>query len=170
MVVKNPKRLPIQTVAIISMQVYKGYIYTADGVDSWNSYSADQIAGKIWRGDCDDLTSTTLDMLYRAGQPLDKMWMLLNNVESHGTMDHIVGIIQAADGKYYVVGNTNEKANVFPLEMLAFSPRSIVRMDERNNWVSPLVSPVFKNYPNLLGIPSKPKAPQIHPRQYKSRR
>lgn len=143
------RTLSVSQASNISHAVQNGYVYKADTVDSWNSFSASQLAGITWYGDCDDLTSTTLDMLYRSGQPLNKMWMLLNDVESHGVLDHIVGVIQASDGKYYVVGDTSTE-NFYPLADFKYSPRGVVRLDQRHNWVSALQSPLFAHYQYIL--------------------
>ena len=143
------RALPISQISRISHAVQNGYVYKSDVVDSWNSFSASQLAGITWYGDCDDLTSTTLDMLFRSGQPLNKMWMLLNDVESHGILDHIVGVVQASDGKYYIVGDTSP-TNVYPLAHFKYSPRGVVRLDQRHKWVSALDSPLFANYQYIL--------------------
>lgn len=150
------KRLSYAKAHEISLSVQKGYVYTADPVDNWNSYSALHVRHETWYGDCDDLTSTTLDMLHRAGQPLDKMWMLLNNVRSRGTLDHVVGVIQTSDGRYYVVGDTDARS-MYPIEKMTFSPRALARMDNPGVWVPADEHQMFKEHPRLLGIKAPTK-------------
>jgi predicted transglutaminase-like cysteine proteinase len=140
----------------ISHNVFNHFVYKSDAVDSWDDYVAIVDRGQIFYGDCDDITSTTLNALERAGQPLNKMWMMLVNVESHGDLDHIIGVIQDSNGTYWVVGDTNP-TNAYPLARLTYSPRAMVRLDQRHKWMSALEAPVLQNYPEKLGY-----APVIH--------
>lgn len=49
-----------------------GFTYAGDGaLDTWRSHAADVLNSRPWRGDCDDLVSTVLDLLGRRGVPLD---------------------------------------------------------------------------------------------------
>lgn len=100
--------------------------YLADAADAWRSHADDVLAGRAWRGDCDDLASTALDLLARAGCPLDRLWRLI--VTAAGGQRHMVGCVQADDGRLWIVGDTFGAC--YRAESMAHSPVQSCRLDE----------------------------------------
>lgn len=89
-------RLPEKTltpwqIMNISMDTKADFRYVSDREDTWRVHSSAVLTKQTWNGDCDDLTSTTLDMLVRNGQPRNKIWFVLADVEHKKTLDHLVG-------------------------------------------------------------------------------
>lgn len=83
------------------------FTYLADGVvDTWRTHLAEVEAGKGWQGDCDDLTSTTLDDLTRNGLLLVNAYRLLVSSTGGKVVDHMIGCVEDEDGKWWIVGDT----------------------------------------------------------------
>ena len=106
-------------IVTISLQTKRNFKYLADTVDSWRVHSSEVLMKQEWRGDCDDLTSTTLDMMVRAGQPLDKIWFVLADVEHKSVLDHLIGMVQDKDGHYWIIGDTSAQ-NAYPVSELKY--------------------------------------------------
>jgi hypothetical protein len=109
------------------------YTYSTDIEDSWRVHTHTVYAGVAWTGDCDDLTSTVLDMMGREGQPMNKMWFILVNVDrSAMTADHIIGVVEDRDGKIWVVGDTGPFAR--PLQDVTYRILAWARLDRPKVW------------------------------------
>lgn len=84
-----------------------GFTYEGDGVfDTWRSHAGAVLNGRRWSGDCDDLTSTVLDLLGRRSVPLDQRFRLLVDSSGGGKIDHMVGCVLTADRQFLIVGDT----------------------------------------------------------------
>jgi len=84
-----------------------GFVYVPDpGTDTWRSHADDVLANRSWQGDCDDLVSTVLDLLGRAGVPLDHRYRLEVASRHSGQINHLVGAVVADDGGFWIVGDT----------------------------------------------------------------
>ena len=107
------------------------FTYQPDGVfDRWRSFGDDVLLGRAWAGDCDDLTSTVLDLLGRAGQPLDRRWRLTVGALQTGRVDHLVGCALSDEGAWIVVGDTFGPA--YGAWQMRHQPFDFHRLDERN--------------------------------------
>ena len=104
------------------------FVYLADGaLDTWRSHADEVLAGFAWEGDCDDLVSTALDLMARAGLPLASCYRLI--VDAAGKPgDHRVGAALGDDGALYIVGDTF--AACYPAGAMAHVPGQYQRMDE----------------------------------------
>lgn len=79
----------------------------ADGkVDTWRSFHKAVEAGITTGGDCDDLSTTVMQLLCEAGLWLTDGWLLVvdSNGDTHG--DHLVGACRDELGGYWIVGDT----------------------------------------------------------------
>lgn len=90
----------------------KKFTYKNDpkGTDRWRSFSKDVLAGKYWQGDCDDLASTTLDILAQQNPGIDLSKLYRFCVKSPDCppkvpYDHMVaGAV--TDKGLYIIGDT----------------------------------------------------------------
>lgn len=85
-------------------------IYQQDGYDGvadlWRSYADNVLRDEPWTGDCDDLTSTILDLLGRDGVALSDRWRLLVGANGSSETNHMVGAARDDDGVIWIVGDT----------------------------------------------------------------
>ena len=125
-----------------SLKVKEKFVYTNDVVDNWRVHSRVMLEGHTWFGDCDDLTSTTLDMLIRAGQPRHKIWMVLVNTTTKGMFDHLVGMVQDDVGKFWIVGDTSSQ-NAYPVDRIKYRVVGVARGDQMKQWMDPRIMGVF---------------------------
>lgn len=104
--------------------VRKNWTYLSDEHDTWRVHTSTVLNNQIWLGDCDDIATTTLEVLARAGQPRDKMWLVLVAAQLsyriQGRLDHLVAIVQDSEGEFWVVGDTNGK--VYRLSDMTYRP------------------------------------------------
>lgn len=106
-----------------------GFTYEGDGaLDTWRSHAADVLNGRRWRGDCDDLVSTVLDLLGRRGVPLDQRFRLLVDSDHSGGVNHMIGAVLTAEGAPLIVGDTYGAA--YLCTSLKHRPRQYHRLDE----------------------------------------
>lgn len=134
-------RLPEKTLSPweimnISLDTKENFVYLADVKDNWRVHSSEVLVKKTWRGDCDDLTSTTLDMLVRNGQPRNKVWFVLADVEHKSTLDHLIGMVEDADGHFWIVGDTSSQ-NAYPVGKLKYRIVGVASGAEPMTWVDP---------------------------------
>lgn len=135
----------------LSNFIYSRFNYQDDRVDTWVSHDVEAKNKQMWYGDCDDLTSTTLELLYQHGHPLSKMYMLLVNSSGRSLgIDHIVAIARDDNGMYWVVGDTSLTRNIYPLAEMTYSPRLIARMDHHDKWIPATKSVTINKFPKLL--------------------
>lgn len=89
-------------------QLVKQYaVYVADPAlrDDWKSFANDVEKGIGFRGDCDDWSMTTLEILFRWGVPRNRLYRAL--VSSTGeAIDHMIGIVELDNGERWSVGDT----------------------------------------------------------------
>lgn len=82
-------------------------VYVADPAlrDNWKSFANDVEKGIGFRGDCDDWSMTTLEILFRWGVPRTQLYRAL--VSSTGAaIDHMIGIVELDNGERWSVGDT----------------------------------------------------------------
>lgn len=107
-----------EVIKAIDTRVRVNFSYVDDEKDSWRVFSKSVINNQPWVGDCDDLSSTALEMLARTGQPLDRMWLVLVGAQLssklNGRLDHLVAIVEDEKGEFWVVGDTMKPA--YPLK------------------------------------------------------
>lgn len=112
------------------------FTYESDGqFDTWRSHAAAVLESKPWRGDCDDLVSTVLDLLGRRGAALEHRFRLLVDSGS-GKVDHMIGAVLTSDRRFMVVGDT-----FAPAYGAASGPHRCIayqRMDEWNEKGEPV--------------------------------
>lgn len=83
------------------------FTYVADvQMDRWRSHADDVERGAAWEGDCDDLASTVLDLLGRAGLDLEDRYRLTVSVGRNGVVDHMVTAARDDDGRFWILGDT----------------------------------------------------------------
>lgn len=119
-----------------SLEVKSHFTYVADVVDNWRVHSSAVLMKQDWSGDCDDLTSTTLDVMIRAGQPRNKVWMVLADVMHTNVLDHLIGMVQDSEGHYWIVGDTSGQ-NVYPANRVKYRIVGVTRADDIMNWQDP---------------------------------
>ena len=135
---RNHQKIALEGYEIIyhSLEIKSSFSYEREKEDVWKS-SLDLIKdNEKWKGDCDDLTSTTLHQLGLEGQPLDRMWFVLVAVKPSKIFDHMIGLVQDRDGKYWIVGDANRK-NFYPPEEIKYEVRAIARLDQLDRWERP---------------------------------
>jgi predicted transglutaminase-like cysteine proteinase len=118
------------------------FIYTSDVKDNWRVSSARVLLDQRWTGDCDDLASTTLDMLIRAGQPLNKAWLVLVDVDHKNLLDHLVAMVEDDSGQHWIVGDTMHGLPI-PVAEVKFSVVALARADTMREWRGPRSLGVF---------------------------
>lgn len=114
------------------------YSYLADppGEDTWRSHADDVLAGKDWSGDCDDLASTVLDLLGRAGEPLSNLYRVIVAANASAEPNHMIGAVADERGAVWVVGDTFG-SEPYPAEDCPHRPVRYQRMSEvmpDNTW------------------------------------
>ena len=83
------------------------FTYRPDGSrDLWRSHADAVLSGRAWAGDCDDLASTVLDLLGRAGLALEKRYRLAASTRGTETVDHLIAAAMDANGGFWIVGDT----------------------------------------------------------------
>jgi hypothetical protein len=105
------------------------FYYRPDGpVDTWRSYADQVIRGVSWAGDCDDLSSTVLDLLGRRGVPLKDRYRVLVSMAKNGKVDHMIGLAIDNHGKFWVVGDTNQQ--IYPVRAIYYQAIEYNRLSE----------------------------------------
>lgn len=105
------------------------FTYESDGkIDTWRSHADAALAGQPWAGDCDDLTSTVMDLLGRGGLPLSQRYRLIVDGKGDGTPNHMVGAAQDSAKGFWVVGDTGKPA--FEAFRMLYKPLMYQRLDE----------------------------------------
>lgn len=97
------------------------------GKDVWRSHADDAMAGKRWRGDCDDLASTALDILIRTNPGIDQSKLYRMCVRSPQCpadvpYDHMVAGAMIRPGLLVIFGDTFAHPHAY-----VRSPHRIVR-------------------------------------------
>lgn len=83
------------------------FTYEGDGAfDTWRSHAKEALSNRPWRGDCDDLATTALDLMGRAGLPLERRFMIAVDAERSGGIDHLVACAIDDKGRFWIVGDT----------------------------------------------------------------
>lgn len=104
-------QVDINRINQIVHEAFLHYTYQEDpaGRDTWVSHADDVYDGKRWVGDCDDITSTCLDLLSRSGCSSDALWrgmVRTRNATDWSRPDHMVGYVRDDSGHLWVVGDT----------------------------------------------------------------
>lgn len=117
-----------ETIKSADKRVRSNFTYVTDVVDNWNVHSSNVMDTLPWFGDCDDLSTTALDMLARQGQPLDRMWLVLVAASPanklNGRLDHLIAVVEDDQGRYWVVGDTSRET----IELKDMTYRPLVYM------------------------------------------
>lgn len=137
----KPIRLKEQTltpyqIMNISLDVKQNFDYLLDETDNWRVHTSEVLMKQRWKGDCDDLSSTTLDVMIRAGQPLRKIWLILADVTHTANLDHLVAMVQDSDGHYWIVGDTSAQ-NAYPADKMTYRVVAVARGDNMKVWSDP---------------------------------
>ncbi len=90
----------------IDAQARHRFTYLADAVDEWRSHADDVKANRQWEGDCDDLASTTLDLLSQNGMSPENMYRVMVSSTGGTIIDHMIGYARDDPGVLWVVGDT----------------------------------------------------------------
>jgi hypothetical protein len=105
------------------------FSYRPDGfLDTWRSHADQVIQGVSWAGDCDDLSSTVLDLLGRRGVPLRDRYRVLVSMAKNGKVDHMIGLTVDNKGKFWVVGDTNQQ--IYPARAIYYQALEYNRLSE----------------------------------------
>lgn len=130
------KVLTAWEIAQISIETKTNFVYKSDVTDNWRVHSSQVMDKKMWFGDCDDLASTTLDMLIRAGQPRNRAWLVLADVEHKASLDHLVAMVQDDAGHFWIVGDTAAQT-FYPADRSKYRWVAVARMDNARAWQDP---------------------------------
>lgn len=139
----------------ISLEAKSNFVYKSDVVDNWRVHSSEVLMKQTWQGDCDDLASTTLDMLIRAGQPRRRAWLVLADVEHKAKLDHLIGMVEDADGHYWIVGDTSAQTT-YPANLVKYRIVALASMEKPEDWQDPHLVPAF----DAKSLQSNPIAPR----------
>ena len=84
------------------------HIYLSDPPlnDNWRSHAPEALGGRKWKGDCDDIASTALDILGKHNMPLKSRWRLLVAANGASEVNHMVAAACDGDGHFWIVGDT----------------------------------------------------------------
>jgi len=120
------------------------FVYVEDVMDMWRSHADAVERGEEWRGDCDDLTSTTLDLLTRAGLPITQAYRLHVNAgngphagNSATDVNHQIAVVLDDRGDAWVVGDTFGPA--YPYTRMEHVVCYHHRLDRRSSKGAPFV-------------------------------
>lgn len=118
-------------IAEIDALARKHFTYVPDlkGHDTWRSHSDDAVAGRAWSGDCDDLASTVLDILFLRGMKLADLYRLEVSIAKNGMVDHLIGCAKDEDGNFWIVGDT-EFSSVYHGSSMVYEPLTYNRLSE----------------------------------------
>ena len=95
-----------QEIRRIDSMARKNFTYVAEEEDLWRSFADKVIQSKKWQGDCDDLASTTIDLLHRAGAPKNSLTRAIVGTYGSKTPDHMIAFAEDDKGRQWVVGDT----------------------------------------------------------------
>ncbi len=112
----NPDRL-LKRLKDADSRARRRFHYRKDpGPDTWRSHRALAETGRDWFGDCDDLASTTLDILinsYPMWPEQDEVARLCFRLKvatlacpKDAPYDHMVAGVQLPDGQFWIIGDT----------------------------------------------------------------
>lgn len=127
-----------RTIQILDRKARAGFTYVPDPPrqDRWRSHANTVTAMKPWSGDCDDLASTVLDLMGRAGLPARHRYRLLVDTQEPGLYDHMAAAALDDDGNLWIVGDVNQPGAV--LAPAGLFVRAYNRLDETKADGSPL--------------------------------
>lgn len=111
------KPMTAEAARAIDEQTRQAYRHREERRDKWES-SADAVrAGGVFRGDCDDITSTVVELLSSAGAQNSQLGRAIVRSgewnQADGLADHMIGLFRA-DGIVYIVGNS--ESPMMPLD------------------------------------------------------
>lgn len=91
-----------------------GFTYVADppGRDTWVSHAAVVRAGQAWRGDCDDLGATALELAVEMGADPARLYRALvasPDCPPGVAFDHYVALAEVEGGVWWVFGDTYQR-------------------------------------------------------------
>lgn len=123
--------LDIATIATLDHSARQHFTYKKDPVsfDNWRSHADDVLAGQAWQGDCDDLTSTVLDLCGRKGMSLPERYRLIVDSDHDGKPDHMVGCVLDSKNQLWIVGDTFVD-HPYPILNMKHKPYEYNRLSE----------------------------------------
>jgi hypothetical protein len=126
------RSLPSKELKQTDLQARTKFQFRPDGpIDTWRSYADQVIRGISWAGDCDDLSSTVLDLLGRRGVPLEDRYRVLVSMAKNGKVDHMIGMVVDSHGKFWIVGDTNQQ--IYPARAIYYQAIEYNRLSETIN-------------------------------------
>jgi predicted transglutaminase-like cysteine proteinase len=117
----------------IDTQVRKKFTYKLDDGDHWRSFAAAVKAGTPWQGDCDDLATTTIQLLYEAGAHPKTLCRACVSSKRDKRIDHMIAFAKDDAGQIWVVGDTFGPA--YPIENMNHRPILISLVTKGIAWV-----------------------------------
>lgn len=118
----------------IDLEARAKFVYRSDppGTNPWRSSADAVLASQAWTGECADLTSTVLDLMARAGEPLANLYRVAVSDRGRDQPDHMIGCTWDADEVCWVIGDTFGEA--YPAKDCAHRALLYQRMDEISTW------------------------------------
>lgn len=108
------------------------YLPDPPGRDTWRSHADDVLAGRPWQGDCDDLASTVLDLMFREGELLANLYRLRVSSQGTETVDHMIACTWDYRGTAWIVGDTFGEA--YPAKVCRHRALSYQSLDDLSTW------------------------------------
>ena len=128
----------------INLSILKSFTYRNDGRggqdDIWDSGLADLISQSEFKGDCEDLALTSIEVAYLSGFPKERLYKILSLSQAPGSAPdmHMIAGFMDSKGEMWVFGDTLTK---YPkkLNFLTHihSPILYSRMDWKSYWQTP---------------------------------
>lgn len=110
------------------------FLLESDGkFDTRRSRIHDVLNARVWRGDCDDLVATALDLLASRDVPSAHQFEILVSTVGGDVADHIVGAVLSSDHRFMIVGDAYRPAH--GSKIMAYRPLRHRRMSEPETWL-----------------------------------
>ena len=135
----NSKRLKEINSSIIGKFTYK-YDGRRGRDDSWDSGLMSLISQKKFRGDCEDLALTSMEIAHLSGFPKERLYKILtlSRVQGSGSDMHMIAGYMDNNGEMWVFGDT---LTDYPKKLNSLthihSPIFYSRMDWNSYWQTP---------------------------------
>lgn len=104
-------------------RVFGSVIYTpTDRPENevWHSFAAETARGEKWRGDCDNVVFTMLDMMERDGYDVRETYRMGVAINGAGAVNHLVAVARIGS-ELYVFGDATRR-EVYPLREATWRP------------------------------------------------
>lgn len=117
----------------IDKLVRSKFTYKLDDGDHWRSFAKEVKAGKEWQGDCDDLATTTIQMLSEQGVKSTSLARACVSSTNGKKIDHMIAFCKDDKGIIWVIGDTFGSA--YRLDSMKHRPIFISLVSEGIKWV-----------------------------------